>query len=145
MAGVGERPLGVQASQLAATARWLHDRNATQPLTLVAVGPRTSLMALCAAALEPVAIGSVELHGAYGSLKEIIEQNGTVDQTPELFCFGLLEKFDISTLAAAVAPRPVTFVTPSERARQELAGLKELYAMLGKPHEPCGPRGEQSR
>ena len=41
------------------------------------------------------------------SLKEIISQDIPVDQKPELFCFGLLEAFDVKQLSALVAPRPV--------------------------------------
>ena len=37
----------------------------------------------------------------------MIERNWTVEQTPELFCFGLLEQFDIPTLKALGAPRQV--------------------------------------
>jgi len=84
---------------------------------VVAVGPRSSTFALIAAALEEKAIGSVELHAALGSLKEVIEQNRTVDQMPELFCFGLLEAFDIKQITALVAPRSVQFVQPSTRLR----------------------------
>jgi hypothetical protein len=68
------------------------------------------LFALVAAALEPRAIDGVELRGSFGSLREVIETDRTVDKEPELFCFGLLEAFDIKPLAALVAPRPVTFV-----------------------------------
>src|SRR6185295_6215170 len=58
LAGVGERPLGLQAGQIAAVARWLKtERNAGAP-SLRAIGPRTSLAALIAAALEPDAIAS---------------------------------------------------------------------------------------
>ncbi len=34
-------------------------------------------------------------------------QNRKFEQMPELFCFGLLEAFDIEQLRALVAPRPV--------------------------------------
>jgi dienelactone hydrolase len=107
---VGDRPLGIQASQLTAIARWLKKKNEDQPVKVVAVGPRSSLFALVAAALEPRAIDGVELRGSFGSLREVIETDRTVDKEPELFCFGLLEAFDIKPLAALVAPRPVTFV-----------------------------------
>ena len=45
----------------------------------------TSLAALVAAALEGQAIDGVELHGALGSLKEIVERNWRADEKPELF------------------------------------------------------------
>ena len=69
----------------------------------------------------------MRLHGSLGSLKEVIEQNWGVDEKPELFCFGLLESFDIKHLAALIAPRPVTFVEPSDRAKSELADLAAWY------------------
>jgi len=129
-ASVGERPLGIQAAQVAAVARW------AGPADVVAVGPRASLVALCAAALEERAIARLELHQAYGSLAEVVERNLGVNQAPELFCFGLLEAFDVRQLVALAAPRPVSFAAPSDRARQELSGLKAWYAMLGADFDP---------
>ena len=41
-----------------------------------------------------------ELTGGMTSLKEIIDNNGAVDKMPELFCFGLLDHFDILQLKA---------------------------------------------
>ena len=99
-ATIGDRPLGIQASQLAATARWCLAEQKTGPVTIVARGPRTSLIALTAAALEPEAVAGVERHESLASLKEVIEQNWSVNDKPEMFCFGLLEAFDIPQLAA---------------------------------------------
>lgn len=108
VAAVGERPLGIQASQVAAVARWAQSKHSAAA-GVVAVGPRSSLFALVAAALEENAIGNLELHDSLSSLKQIIENNWGVHQRPELFCFGLLEQFDIPQLAALVAPRQVKF------------------------------------
>ena len=136
VAAVGDRPLGLQASQLAAVARWSLAEHKTGPVALVARGPRSSLFALVAAGVEQKAIGRVELHGSLGSLKEIIEQNWGVNEKPELFCFGLLEWFDVEHLAALVAPRPVQLVDASDRAKAELAGLGAWYRILGSECEP---------
>ncbi len=135
VAAVGERPLGVQASQIAAIARWAHERYHA-PVVLVSAGVRSSMAALVAAGLERRAIGEVRLHGSLGSLKEIIESNWTYAQAPELFCFGLLERFDVKQLAALVAPRPVTFCAPSPRVKSELSGLRNWYALLGRQFDP---------
>jgi hypothetical protein len=105
----------------------------------VASGPRSSLAALVAAALEPEAIGRVHLHGSFASLKQVIEENRAVNTAPELFCFGLLEKFDIKQVAAlAMAPapgasavRPVVFEEPSDRTKRELADLEQWKKVLG--------------
>jgi dienelactone hydrolase len=136
IAAVGERPLGLQASQLAAVARWSVATHKNGPVTVAAVGPRTGTIALVAAALAPKAVGKVELDGSLGSLKEVIEQNRLVDQAPELFCFGLLEHFDILHLAALSAPRPVVILKAGSRVRKELAGLQGWYAVLGTKFEP---------
>lgn len=125
VATVGDRSLGLQASQLAAAARWAAQRHADAPLTLVASGPRSSVFSLVAAALESRAITAVTLRQPLGSLKEVLERDWPVTEAPELFCFGLLECCDVRQLAALVAPRPLRLLEPSDRAKQELAGLAQ--------------------
>ncbi len=107
LAAVGDRALGLQASQIAAIARWSQKQYGIGSVTVEALGPRTSMAALAAAGLEEKAIGEVQMQGALNSLKEAITQNWSVDQKPELFCFGLLEAFDLPQLKALVAPRAV--------------------------------------
>jgi hypothetical protein len=128
---VGERPLGVQAGQLAAVARWARGKSQFGAPRVLALGPRSCVIALVAAALEPQSIAGVELRGSLGSLKEILEQDLSVGQEPELFCFGLLEAFDVKHLAALVAPRPVAFVESSERVRSEMRELARWYGLFG--------------
>ena len=137
VAAVGERPLGVQASQLIAISRWSQETHQA-PVTLIADGPRTGTIALVASALETKIIAGVELYGARGSLKELIEKNETTRNMPEQFCFGLLEQFDILQLAALSAPRPVTFHDPTERVRKELKTLGAVYGLQGLAHKPLG-------
>jgi len=136
VSSVGERPLGIIASQLAAVARWASKEHAGGPVTIVAVGPRASLWALAAAALDEKSIAGVEIEGAWGSLKEVIDGNMVFDQMPEMFCFGLLERFDLLQIAALVAPRPVSIRQPSQPARDALAPLTAWYKTLGVDFEP---------
>src|SRR5262249_39258161 len=133
LATVGDRALGLQANELLSVSRWA---GGGKPVTVVADGPRSSVIALAAAALEDKTIGRVEVIAPLGSLKELIEQNKTLDQSPELFCFGLLERFDVKDLAALVAPRPVVVRNPADRARKEFAGLSAWYKALGADHDP---------
>ncbi len=135
LASVGERPLGLQAAQLAAAARWAEGRFKGAP-RIVALGPRSSLAALAAAGLEEKAVAGLELHRAYGSLKEILEQSMAVNAAPELFCFGLLEAFDVRQLVALAAPRPVRFAAAGDRARAELGSLADHYRRLGIEFDP---------
>ena len=130
---VGERPLGLQASQLASIARWA---GRSGPVSIVAVGPRSSTAALVAAGLEPAAIGDLELREAPGSLKELIEAGTTFDKAPDRFCFGLLEAFDIAQMVALAAPRKVVFTSPSARAKTEMGPLKGWYATFGVDFTP---------
>jgi len=101
---VGERPLGIQVSQLNALAGWARSGQADKSVSVVAVGPRQSLIALVAAASSPAGFDTLELRGALGSLKDVIENNWSVDQKPEMFCFGLLEAFDLKQLEALASP-----------------------------------------
>jgi dienelactone hydrolase len=135
VAAVGDRPLGLQASQVAATARWLASRP-SGPVKLLALGPRSSLYALVAAGIENQAVGEVELHGSLGSLKEVIEQNWSVDLMPEMFCFGLLEAFDVKHLAALVVPRRLTFVDVSDRLKGELGEVDAWYRLFSIADAP---------
>jgi hypothetical protein len=139
VSSVGERPLGVQAQQLIQIAQYCKTARGHKDVRLHAIGPRTSLMALAAAASDEKAIDGLELSGSLGSLKEVIEQGGQVDKTPEQFCFGLLATTDIAQMAALVAPREVRFAEPSVRVKQELAGLKQIYAEHSKDFDPLAP------
>src|SRR5206468_3161364 len=112
------------------------DADVEVDVELVAVGPRASITALVTAALDEKRFSSVTLHEPLGSLKEIIEKNTSFDQMPELFCFGLLEQFDVKQLAALLAPRKLKIVNPGERARKELADLKKWYSTLGSAADP---------
>ena len=48
------------------------------------------------------------MHQPMSSLKQPIEKDMEITAAPELFCFGLLEHFDMQRLKALVAPRPVS-------------------------------------
>ncbi len=78
----------------------------------------------------------MELNETLGSLKQMIEENQLVNQSPEMFCFGLLERFDILQLTALVAPRPITVHQPDDRVRDELKLLTTWYKTLGVDHKP---------
>lgn len=98
VSAIGERPLGIQSNQIVSIADWAAEKFG-QPVSLVATGERTSLIALAAAA-QSDGLASVTLHGSLKSLRQVIERNIAVNQQPELFCFGLLEEFDIPQLIA---------------------------------------------
>ncbi|MBI3837515.1 MAG: hypothetical protein HY288_06240 [Planctomycetia bacterium] len=137
VASIGERPLGIQAAQLAAIARWARENESVEQVKIVAWGPRASMAALVATAVEPTAIIGSELFESFSSLKELIEQDKTVESLPELFAFGLLAEFDIRQIVALAAPRPVIFKKPNDRARRELAPLEAWYGLFGVSFKPA--------
>lgn len=96
IASVKERLLGLQASQIGAAIRWAESRSAR--VRVRTIGRRAHLAALVARAAGETRPSDVSAEGQFRSLKEIIEENISVDQAPELFCFGLLESFDIPQL-----------------------------------------------
>ena len=114
LATIGDRPLGLQASQVAAVARWVHAEHPGEPLTLCAIGPRTSTVALVAAGLEEQAIAKLNLQDPFPSLKTVLQQNHSYEDMPEMFCFGLLQDFDIPQLKSLVDPRPVAETTRTQ-------------------------------
>ena len=107
-ASVGQRPLGIQAAQLAALAKWC---GSPSPV-IAAEGPRSSTIALVAAALEKDAIAELEVERSWASWKDVIRQNLTAEEAPELFCFGLLREFDIPQVVDIVGPRLVRGLAP---------------------------------
>ncbi|HSH93427.1 MAG TPA: acetylxylan esterase [Roseimicrobium sp.] len=94
----GERPLGIQAHQVGSIAKWAGGAE------IAAIGPRTGLIALVAGALDTRSVRGVELEGSWKSLVEVLEKDGSVDQMPEVFCFGLLKEFDIPRLEQLLTP-----------------------------------------
>lgn len=120
----GHRPLGIQSAQVCAVADWAKNQFAVPSVHLLAIGQRTSLIALTAAATG-ANVASVELRGSLGSLRELIEQNKGMNHVPEAYCFGLLKHFDIAQLIALAGPSKVKVNDPSDRIRQEMSLLQK--------------------
>ncbi len=100
----GERPLGIQAGQIISIAGWVKETRQSESIMLVTSGPRTSLIGLVSAALEPKLISSVDEHQPLETLKTVLRENYTFDKAPELFCTGLLEVTDIPQLRELIRP-----------------------------------------
>jgi dienelactone hydrolase len=98
VSAVGERPLGIQAAQLAAIARWARRGNVDHEIMLATAGPRAGMAALVAAAIEPAVITSVQSTDSLASLRELITEDKPVEPLGELFAFGLLREFDVDSI-----------------------------------------------
>ncbi|MCA9077604.1 MAG: acetylxylan esterase [Planctomycetaceae bacterium] len=101
---VGERPVGVQASQLAVIARWRSQGFEGSRISVHAHGPFMTQPALIAAALEPTAIKSTHLFDGQESLKQPIQEDVSFEKGVNQYTFGLLQHFDIPQLEV-LAPK----------------------------------------
>jgi hypothetical protein len=110
VSSVGARPMGVQADQLQAVSRWAKAQFGSAVERQVAVGPRISLSALIAVATaeDDERPHELVLHDSLGSHRQIIDNNWSVDEYPELFCFGLLEHCEMTDLLELAKPCSVT-------------------------------------
>jgi len=127
ISSIGDRPLGIQASQMLSIARWARRKHDASEIKLIADGPRTSLIALVAAALSSSAIDAVETWHCPASLREVIEQNKGMNEIPEALCFGLFKALDITQLAAMIVPRSILFHEASQRVEENvIAELRRL-------------------
>ena len=102
--GLGERPLGQQAAELAAVARWLQARGAAARLRIETKGMRSQLVALVAAALEPSLYSEIVVRDGIPSLGRLLDQPVEFMDAPELFCLDLYKDFDVASLVALAAP-----------------------------------------
>ena len=107
LTGLGERPVGLQAAELVAVARWLATRTGPGPLRLETTGIRSQLAALVAAALEPRLFSEIVVRDGMTSLGYALEKPVEYMDAPELFCLDLYKEFDLSSLAALAAPTRV--------------------------------------
>jgi hypothetical protein len=130
----GSRTLGIQVAQLAAVYRWVLSYTRTTGLTVAGIGPVSSIVTLMAASLAEVRIDRVVTVETLASLKQLFETPISYEDCPSLFCFGLLEFFDIRELIGLLAPIPIDISRPQAdrvRVNAEWMRLRDLYARFG--------------
>ncbi|MEZ6055379.1 MAG: hypothetical protein R3C01_01620 [Planctomycetaceae bacterium] len=118
IASTGNRPLGVQVDQLSAVAQHLIQKNPKERLAIEAFGRRTGLIATLTAATTTETFSSVSLNGSFESLHDILKEDIAVNEAPELFCFGLLEHFDLPQIESLAAPVTITGRVDSVRPNE---------------------------
>ena len=107
LAASGERPLGMEAAQVVALARWAQEKFAAPQIRLDGTGIRTQVVSLVAAALEPKLFSQVELHGGMKSLSYLMEKPVEYAEAPDLFCLDLYKYFDLDRIAVLAKPAEV--------------------------------------
>jgi dienelactone hydrolase len=108
VAGIGERPLGIEAAQLTEIGRWVGELAGVPKVRLECKGIRSQVVALVASALEPNLFSALVIHEGMPSLGFLLQAPVTFKEAPELFCLDLYNQFDLDRLAALAAPTEVT-------------------------------------
>lgn len=109
---VGERPLGIDCGELMALAAWRTEMDGEQP-RIEAIGPRSGVIAMVAEALDRNHLMDTAIvRGPVMSLKEIIDSGRDYSASPEIFCFGLLEEFDLPVLQSLARPGAIRVEAP---------------------------------
>ena len=107
VASAGDRPLGLEAAQLAAVAKWLRTNNGGRPVQVETDGIRTSLIAAVAAAVEPGTFSTIDSRHAMKSLSYVLDTPVAYRAAPDLFCLDLYKYFDIDSIAAIAEPTKI--------------------------------------
>jgi dienelactone hydrolase len=130
VSAAGERALGIQAAQLAAVIAWAGKPG--EAVSLAGLGRVASVITLLAAVLAGRPVRHVALHDSLSSLACLIDRQVRYEDAPSLFCFGLLEAFDIRELIGLLAPVPVEVFCVEGDDGKALLRLRELYARFGR-------------
>ena len=107
IASSGERPLGLEAAQLAGVAKWLRDNNTDRPVQLETDGIRTSVIATVAAAVAPGTFSTITSRHAMKSLSYLLDTPVEYRAAPDLFCLDLYKYFDVDLIAAIAEPTKI--------------------------------------
>ena len=102
--GMGNRVLGMQASQLIGLTRWLRGRSGTPNVRIEVTGMRSQAVALAAAAIEPALYSEVVVRDGIQSWYHLLEKPVEFSAAPELFCLDLYKHFDLDRVALLAAP-----------------------------------------
>jgi dienelactone hydrolase len=97
VASSGERPLGMEVSQVIAVAKSF--RNSPRKIRMETVGIRSQVVALAAAAIEPDLFSEIYSDNAMESLSYLLDAPVPYRSAPDLFCLDLYKHFDIDRLS----------------------------------------------
>lgn len=108
LAATGERPLGMEAAQVLAVARWADQKWAPPQIRLESTGIRSQMIALVAAGLNPHRFAAVVVYHGMTSLSTLLEKPVPYKDAPDLFCLDLYKDFDVGSLERLARPARVT-------------------------------------
>ncbi|WP_263357044.1 alpha/beta hydrolase family protein [Acidicapsa ligni] len=122
VSSAGDRPLGLEVSQLLGIAHWLRDNGAHNQIQIETDGIRSSVIAEVAAALEPNAFDVITTHHGMKSLRYLLDTPVAFRNAPDLFCLDLYKYFDVDSITTIAAPTKVTNIAEIESQPKDADG-----------------------
>jgi dienelactone hydrolase len=116
VATTGDRPLGIEAAQVIAAAKWLREVSGQRHVRLETTGIRSEVIGMVAAALEPTLFSEQVSRQAMRSLGHLLDAPVIFRAAPELFCLDLYKDFDIDRFITLAAPTKVNLLDYAEPA-----------------------------
>ncbi|HEY7098939.1 MAG TPA: acetylxylan esterase [Terriglobales bacterium] len=108
LATLGDRALGIEASQLIAISRWLENSHHPKGMRIECTGIRSQVKALVASALTPGLYREIVVHEGIHSLSYLLDTPIMFDAAPDLFCLDLYKDFDLDRLGILAKPTILT-------------------------------------
>jgi dienelactone hydrolase len=122
LAATGNRPIGLEAAQLIALARWLEGSSRKPRVRLETTGMRSQVAALIASSIEPTLFSEVSISDGIRSLAYLLDTPVAYRTASDLFCLDLFKEFDLDSLALLAEPARVSYPTserPTGKAGEE--------------------------
>jgi dienelactone hydrolase len=107
VATVGDRPLGLEVSQLLGISNWLRAGSSHKQIEIETDGIRSGVIAAVAAAIEPGRFSLVTSNRSMKSLSYLLDASVPFRSAPDLFCLDLYKNFDIDTITAIAGPTQI--------------------------------------
>jgi hypothetical protein len=109
LTATGDRPIGLEAAQLIALARWLGALSRTPQVRIESTGLRSQVVALIAACIEPRLFSEVSIAKGVRSLAYLLDTPVAYRTASDLFCLDLYKELDLDSLAEAAAPVKIIY------------------------------------
>lgn len=118
LAAAGDRPLGLEAAQLAGIAQWAQGQFGPSRIRIESTGLRSQLEALVASALNPDLFSEVTSHHGVKSLRYLFDKPVHYEDAPDVFCLDLYRNFDIDSLSTIAKPAKMTHEDDLESSQE---------------------------
>jgi dienelactone hydrolase len=105
--GAGERPIGIETSELIEIVRLMKNRAQQQKVRLESSGIRSQVVSLLASALEPGMFSEIIIRDGMQSLDYVLQKPVEYETAPDLFCLDLLRETNLDRLTTLSPVRVV--------------------------------------